>query len=300
MSGTEEAIDERAFRRTTRKEVSMSGKMRILGLACAAGLIVVCAGIAFGQANQDPCDGHYAGEGLRAMFWAPNSIFNDIPNLWYQYQVPGGDCVFLYRAGHVVVSIKKARSTRWVAMQFDPTLKPEEPPTDPCNTLPSFMTDGIGIDQERAGTFSMKLVNEWLGSEGNDGTHFGLVLTAANRRLNFAAMAPGQTAYCDLGVEFTLDPGMNDSDTYKFNGAAKVYYGFLEETGALGWRVTPIYEHVWVLTYETTRVKGKTTVKLLWTEHLDYVTQTIRSETCPDDFHATFYFPFTLILERLR
>jgi hypothetical protein len=285
----------------------MSGKIKTPGLVCAAALSVLFAGLSFGQANQDPCGGHYAGTGLKASFLnscpVPTcnppivcNIYNDVDGLFYTYPE---DCAFLYRDGHVEIGIDKSRAAhRYVGMKFDYTLTPI--PNDPCNTLPSFMIDGKGINAERAGTFTMKLINEWIGSQGNDGVHTGLVLTAAGHRLNFAGMTPGQTAYCDLGVSFTLDPVQNDTNTYMFNGAAKVYYGILDETGALGWRVTPIYEHVLVLTYTTTKVKGKTIVTPVWTEHVDYVHQTIRSDTCPHDYNATFYFPFTLILERLQ
>jgi hypothetical protein len=293
----------------TRKEVNMSGKIKIRGFVCAAALIFLFAGLSYGQkGSQDPCGGHYVGEGLRAMFLplcpAPMcdppivyNIYNDIPGSFYQYPE---DCVFLFSAGHVIVGIDKARAAhRYVEMKFDYTLTPI--PNDPCNTLPFFMDgiEGIGINFERAGTFRIKLVNEWIGSWGNDGVHDGLILTAAGARLNFGAMTPGQTAYCDLGVDFALDPELQDTNTYMFNAAAKVYYGILEETGCLGWRVTPIDEHVWVLTYKTTKVKGKTIVTPIWTEHEDFVYQTIRSDTCPHDYNATFYFPFKLILERL-
>jgi hypothetical protein len=279
----------------------MSGKIKIGGLVFAAALVVLWAWFAYGQANQDPCGGHYTGEGLKATFMnSPTdyNIFNDILGSPYVYPQ---DCVFLYRAGHVVVGIDKARAAhRYVGMKFVKTQPPPDPddPDNPCYNLPFFM-DEIGIDYARAGTFTMKLINEWIASRDYDASHQGLILTPKNGRLQFAEMTPGQTAYCDLGVSFTLETSLNDSNIYMFNSFAKVYYGVLDETGRLGWKVTPIEEHFWLLTYTTTRVKGKTIITPNWGSVANTLYQTIRSSvTCPTDYLATFYFPFKLILER--
>jgi hypothetical protein len=295
-------IDAGYLPQMTRKEVNMSGKIRVGALVFAAALVVLGAWFAFGQgAPGDPCGGHYVGQGLKATFVnSPGvyNIFNDIPTTPYLYPQ---DCVFLYRAGHVIVGINKARAAhRYVGMKFVYTQPPPDPkdPDNPCYNLPFFM-DEIGIDYERAGEFTMKLINEWIASRDYDALHQGLILTPKNGRLQFGEMTPGQTAYCDLGVSFTLETSLKDGNIYMFSSLAKVYYGVLEETGGLGWRVTPIDEHVWFLTYTTTRVKGKTIVTRNWGEAADTLHQTIQSSsTCPTGYLATFYFPFKLILER--
>ncbi|MDH4272866.1 MAG: hypothetical protein OEW18_12920 [Candidatus Aminicenantes bacterium] len=283
----------------------MSGKIKILGLVLAAALAVLFAGISPGTPVDDPCGGHYVGTGLKAMFLSEygipdpqnpgstitfnSNITNDIPGVYYQYMVPGGDCVFLFKAGHVIVGIDKLRSNRYVAMQFDNT------PGDGTGcTPPYFMVDGIGINYERAGTFTIKLINEFIASEGS-GEHSGLVLTPTGARLNFGAMQAGQTAYCDMGVSFALD---GDANVYAFNSQAKVSYGLVD--GVLRWEVTPIHEDYWIHIYVTKKV-GKKIVVVTddWTLHETSLDQSIRSDTCPGGYDGTFYFPFKLILERL-
>jgi hypothetical protein len=206
-------IDGRVFRRTIEKEVKMSGKIRIGGLVLAAALIILFAGVSFGQ---DPCGGHYVGTGLKAMFLAQYgvptctedggcNVLNDTEGVYYQYFVPGGDCVYLFKAGHVIVGI--GNSGRHVVMNFEQTSAGEAGcealPFVTCNTQEFMLTTGFGFTASR---------NE-------DGE---LVLTSTNVRLNFGGMKAGNTYYCQTSIKFRV---ANDPAEYQHHFQAKVSYG---------------------------------------------------------------------------
>jgi hypothetical protein len=264
----------------------MSGKIRIFGLVCAVALTVLAAGIFFGQgAPGDPCGGHYAGEGLKAMFLTPYdaatcnegncNILNDIEGAYYKYQVPGGDCVFLFKAGHVIVGI--GNSGRHVNINFDQIIAgPPECPSMPyssCSTQEFQLRTDVGFTPSR----------------GYDGDPNVLVLTSTNARLNFGGMTPGKTYYCQTSIKFRV---AGDPAEYQHHFQAKVFYGYVG--GVLKWVITPIDEPYWV--YTVTRVGKKLIPVDPPTWHESSVYAEIGSATCA---YGTYCLPFKLILERL-
>ena len=281
----------------TRKEVKMSGKIRIGGLVFAAALIVLGAWFAFGQANQDPCGGHYAGEGLKALFWPSyglatcNSsgncnVLNDIEGQYYRYMVPGGDCIYLYRDGHVFVGI--GNSGRDVVInidQFSGGSCPFPYPNGTYHTTEFSLRTGNGFTPS-------------IGFKGDEANPTpdpnALVLTDTNAKFNFKALKTGETYYCQTSIKFKL----GSSILYEHHFQAKVCYGVLQETGALGWRVTPIDEYYYV--YDVVKVGKKLIPVEPATKHDSSVYGTIISANCPDNKnHGTYCLPFKLILERL-
>ncbi len=296
----------------TRKEVKMSGKIRIYGLVFGAVLIALFAEISLGQASKDPCGGHYVGQGLKAKFlnWYTengityeSNIINDLEGVWYQYQVPGGDCIFLFRRGHIIAGIE-GYSGRSVAMHFDQTKTIVVP--DFMKDLLIFpgktqqrwkLIDGqwqlVNVDFERAIKFKMKLAYKSAATRNDPNYPGELVLTGAGFGLNFGEMTPGETLYCADGVTFTIE---GDPLEYAFNSQVKVYYGELSE-GGLGWEVTPIHEFFWFLTYKKVWIDKKNYILIPeYTPQNTSLYQGISSDTCDD--YGEFYFPFKLILQR--
>ncbi len=263
----------------------MSGKIKIIYLVCAAALTLLLSGIFFGQASEDPCGGHYAGEGLKAKFESlygasicnngSCNVLNDTEGMYYQYMVPGGDCVFLFRAGHVFVGI--GNSGRHVFMKFDQTIDGPECPPIPYGTSNS---------QE----FTLRTDVGFKASRGYQNDPDVLVLTSTNARLNFGAMTPGLTYYCQTSIKFKV-PG--DPTLYQHHFQSKVYYGYVE--GVLRWVITPINEPYYV--YLVTKVGKKLIPVDPPTWHESSVYAEIGSDTC--DYYGTYCFPFKLILERL-
>jgi hypothetical protein len=285
----------------------MSGKIKILGLVCAAALAILLAGISLGAPPDDPCGGHYVGEGLKAVFSSSYyedgnpvpfdcNIFNDLPGYYYQYQVSGGDCVFLFRAGHIVVGVNKDSNNpydRYVNMRF--LGNKLDPGDSSCGN--AYFMDNMGINGARAAGFTFRTTGGFVGSRDDNNE---LVLTSTGVRLNFGAMSPGQTLYCSIWVTFSV---VDDPDTIDVNEAldsydlgqqpVKVYYGLRDNQ--LKWVITPITEDYWI--YTVTK-KGKT----ITTKKTEYPGGTLYRDIISNGRigcnHGTFYFPFELILER--
>jgi hypothetical protein len=261
----------------------MSGRIKIRGLAWTVAVAILFAGIAYGQ---DPCGGHYVGEGLRALFAplydAPTcngggcNVLNDMDGVYYQYLVPGGDCIFLFKAGHVIVGI--GMSGRTVVMNLDQRIDGPDCPPIPYETLTTQ-------------SFQLRTGFGFTASRGYLGDPDTLVLTSTNATLNFAKMTPGQTTYCQISIKFSV---ANDPALYEHHFQAKVFYGFTG--GALRWVITPIDEPYWV--YGVTKV-GKKLVRIEPpTDHVSSVNAEIGSDYC--GYYGTYCLPFKLIFERLR
>ncbi len=292
----------------------MSGKIKIGGLVFAAALVVLGAWFAFGQAGQDPCGGTYSGEGLKALFWpnykidpqAPGSptflcnILNDFESLPYQYQVPGGDCVFLYRRGHVVVGVNRAEKIdgsdedRYIQMNL--VLAPN---SAYCKSTPATLK----MAHIHTVSFHFGTEKEFIATRENG----KLILNCKKygwNYLNFATMTPGQTTYTQIGFGFKV---FGSPDEYGTATQAKVFYGILEETGTLGWRVTPIYEPFVVRVTET---RGKKIIEIQDTPHYSTLYQVLgfpesdcpQGEPGPPDNPGlgVYEIPFALILQRLN
>jgi hypothetical protein len=262
----------------------VSGKIKLRGAIWTAVLSVLFAGFFFGQgAPGDPCGGHYAGQGLKAMFRtaydagtcnAGNcNIQNDQEWLYYQYQVPGGDCIYLFKAGHVIVGI--GNSGRHVKINFEKVINGDCTfPYATCDTQSFMLRTDVGFTPSR----------------GYQNDPNVLVLTSTNARLNFNAMTPGQTYYCQTSIKFRV---AGDPLEYQNHFQAKVYYGFVD--GVLRWVITPIDEPYWV--YVVTKVGKKLVPVDPPTWHESSVYAGIGSDTC--DYYGTYCLPFKLILERL-
>ena len=296
----------------------MSGKIKIGGLVFAAALILLFAGLSFGQ---DPCGGTYQGEGLKAQFWPyyadldpqnpvepfigfSGKILNDV-ELWpYQYQVPGGDCVFLFQRGHVVVDINRPEKTdgtdedRYVQMNL--ALAPN---SAYCENTPVTLR----MAHIHTVAFHFLTEKEFIAKRENG----KLILSCKKygwNYLNFATMTPGHTYYTQMSFTFKV---FGDPTEYAIHTQAKVFYGNLvNSTGGPGWEVTPIHEPYVVRVITT---KGKTIVKIEDTPHYPSVYQGIGfpESDCPEgepwksgpDWlpgQGIYHFPFKLILERLR
>lgn len=283
----------------------MSGKIKIGGLVCAAALVVLCAGLFFGQANQDPCGGRYAGEGLKATFLSqyfdyelnPGNPTNPLNILWqsnitngnasyYQYMVPGGDCVFLYRNGHVIVGVgwplnnPDINHDRYANMRF---AYRGAGGCDPVTPRADFMN---GSEVPTAA------IQFWTGN-GFTATRPGgkLLLTSTNALLNFGALSPGMTYYFQLMVRFKV-PGY--AEEYRFDTQVKVYYGPFDN-GGFGWEITPIHESYDVQL--VTKVGKKLVPYGAPTPH----ESSVYHQDLGSSFGACygqFYFPFKLVLER--
>ena len=295
----------------------MSGKIKIGGLVFAAALVVLGAWFAYGQATQDPCGGTYAGEGLKAFFWPtymdlnpqnpdpqspiefPGRILNDFgPLVPYQYQVPGGDCVFLYRRGHVVVAIDRPQKAdgsdedRFV--QIDLVLVPG---SNYCDNTPATLR----MAHIHTVSFGFGTEKEFIGTRENG----KLILNCKKygwNYLNFATMTPGQTTYAQIGFNFKV---FGDPIYYRLDTQAKVYYGPLSIGGGSGWEITPIHEPYVVRVTET---RGKRIVDVQNTPHYPSVYMDMGG--CPEGvwkpgsewtpWDGLYHFPFKLILQRLN
>jgi len=260
----------------------MSGNIRIRGLVLAAALTLLFAGVSFGQ---DPCGGHYAGQGLKAVFLTPYgagtcnagdcNILNDNEGVYYRYQVPGGDCVFLFKAGHVIVGI--GNSGRHVNINFNQIIAgPPECPSMPyasCSTQEFMLRTDFGFTASR----------------GYRNDPNVLILTSTNARLDFGGMTPGRTYYTQTSIKFRV---AGDPVEYQHHFQAKVFYGYVD--GILRWVITPIDEPYWV--YGVTKVGKKLIPVEPPTWHESSVYAGIGSATCD---YGTYCLPFKLILERL-
>ncbi|OGD33858.1 MAG: hypothetical protein A2V45_14640 [Candidatus Aminicenantes bacterium RBG_19FT_COMBO_58_17] len=260
----------------------MSGKIKIFGLVLAAALTFLFAGHSFGQ---DPCGGHYAGQGLKAMFLplydaatcnaGECNVLNDNEGVYYRYQVPGGDCVYLFKAGHVIVGI--GNSGRHAIINFDKTQEGDCAfPYTTCNTQEFMLRTDVGFTPSR----------------GHQSDPDVLVLTSTNVRLNFGAMTAGKTYYCQTSIKFRV---AGDPVEYQHHFQAKVFYGYVG--GVLRWVITPIDEPYYV--YTVTKIGKKLVPVEPPTWHESSVYAEIGSDTCPD-YYGTYCLPFKLILERLQ
>jgi hypothetical protein len=284
----------------------MSGKIKIGGLVFAAVLVASGAWFALGQANQDPCGGRYAGEGLKATFLSqyfdlavePGDPFYPNERPWdsnitngnastYQYKVPGGDCVFLYRNGHVIVGVgwplddPDINHDRYVHMRFDYR---DVGGCNPATPLADFMNGSV---------VSTTAIQFWTGN-GFTATRPGgkLLLTSTNALLNFGTLMPGQTYYCQIMVRFRV-PGYTEE--FRFDTQVKVCYGTIDN-GGIGWEITPIHESYDVQL--VTKVGKKFVPYGDPTPH----ESSVYHQELGSSFGACygqFYFPFKLVLERL-
>jgi hypothetical protein len=286
----------------------MSVRIRVPGLLLAAALAALLANLAFGQANQDPCGGRYAGEGLRATFSSQYWDFeldpalpgNPTRILWdsniingnsssYQYTVPGGDCVFLFRNGHVIVGVSwpvddlGINHGRYVNMLFD-----YKGPggCDPVSPPAAFMNR----TQVHTEAIQFWTGNGFTPTRQSDGR---LLLTSQNALLNFGALTPGMTYYFQLMVKFRIP---NDNEEYRFDTQVKVYYGPLD-AGGFGWEITPIHEPYDVQL--VTKVGKKLVPYGPLTPHESSVYHQEIGSQPSGACYGQFYFPFKLVLERL-
>ena len=260
----------------------MKRSVMVLSLVVLLGFLV---GGPPAGAIDDPCGGHYVGKGLRAMFLPAYgastcndgqcAILNDAEGVYYQYG-PGGDCVYLFKAGHVIVGI--GNSGRSVKMDFIPVSLGTE-----CPPLPSATC----ITE----SFMMGTSSGFSPSRGYQGDSNVLVLTNVPGRLNFAAMTPGKTYYCQISFKYRF---AGDPAEYQDHFQAKVFYGY--EEGVLRWVITPIDEPYWV--YIVTKVGKKYVPIEPPTWHAPSVYGQISSDICGD--HGTYCRPFKLILEQIN
>jgi len=289
----------------------MSGKIKIGGLVFAASLVVLWAWFAYGQgAPGDPCGGHYAGEGLKALFSDTyididpsnpgstmtyySNITNDYPGVYYHYVVPGGDCVFLFRNGHIIVSPNTSVNGRYVNMSFVGAPTNPQPTSPPCGN--AYFLNGTPMQPTGI------VFRSGGGYTGSRKTNGDLVLTAMGINPNLGGMSPGQTLYCDFGAwTFTVEddpstPSYDESlDTYIFETRpVSVYYGMVD--GKLRWVFRPIPEAFWI----RVETKTKKTVTVTETPYANSMYRQIISNGRGSCNHGTFYFPFELILERLH
>lgn len=307
----------------------MSGKIKIGGLVLAAALVVLWAWFAYGGASQDPCGGKYAGEGLRATFlldymdyeliipppspypakselevvsW-PSNIFNGNAS-YYQYKVPGGDCVFLYRNGHVIVGVGwplewDINHDRYVNLRFDrkgngncPILDPSDP--DYC-PLPAFMAGGQVVP---TAAIQFWTGNGFTESHGYQGDPNILFLKATNALLNFATLTPGKTYYFQMMFRFSV---AGYAEEFRSDSQYKVYYGpFNDGSGGFGWEITPIHEPYYVQPMTKVGKKlvpdGDPTYHESSVYHEELGSSTTEKSCCLGQFN----FPFKLRLQRLQ
>lgn len=286
-------------------------------IGCIAACVFFCAGLSIGQ-SKDPCGGHYAGEGLKATFLGsygdlilpgePGYIPPGVPGYpaittWlsnitngnadsYQYTVPGGDCVYLYRNGHVIVGVgwplewPDINHDRYVNMRF------VHRDAGMCNPVadPSPFMDGSEVHTAA--------IQFWTGggftpTRRPDGK---LVLTGTNINLNWGAMTPGSTYYCGIMVRFVIEgEGPGYEEEYRFDTEVKVYYGPLD-SGGFGWEITPIHEPYDI--QPVTKVRKQLVPSGDPIPHESSVYhQELHSQTS-NGCWGRFSFPFKLVLER--
>jgi|GEM_PF-1529116 len=309
----------------------MSGKIKIGGLVFAAALVALGAWFAFGQANQDPCGGKYAGEGLKATFLPqysdlavePSDPLYPYVRLWnsnitngnasyYQYKVPGGDCVFRYRNGHVIVGVgwplenPDINHDRYVNMRFVRQGDggcPKEGEEGYCPP-PAFMNGG----EVHTTSIQFWTGNGFTATQGFEGIPGDpdyppdaniLFLTDTKALLNFGALTPGQTYYFQLMLKFSIvgETGIY----YRWDSQYKVYYGpFDDGSGGFGWEITPIHEPYYVQPVTKVGKKlvpyGKPTYHESSVYHEELASISVAQSCCL----GQFYFPFKLRLERLQ
>jgi hypothetical protein len=286
----------------------MSGKIKIGGLVVASALVVLGAWFAFGQASQDPCGGHYAGEGLKALFSDTyididpsnpgstklyySNITNDFPD-YYQYKVPGGDCVYWYRNGHIVVSPNTSVNGRYVNMTFEGTPAKPQPTSPPCGK--AYFLNGTPMQPTGI------VFRSGGGYTGSRKANGDLVLTAMGINPNMLGMSPGQTLYCDFGA-WTFTVADDPSTEYKEN---MDYYSFEMRpvsvyctmvNGKKRWIFRPIPESFWI---RVETKKGNKVIGATETQYTDSMYRTIGSNGYSSCYHGSFYFPFELIIEQL-
>jgi hypothetical protein len=285
----------------------MCGKIKVLVLAFVATVALLIAGGSSGQVSQDPCGGHYAGEKLKALFSESyveagvtynSSITNDVTGLYYEYWVPGGDCVFLFRNGHIVVRPHTAVNGRYVNMAFITGTPPPKPATvPPCGN--TYFMDGTG-NPFGIKDFYLRTGGGYTGSRNANGD---LVLLAQGINPNMTAMLPGDTIYCDLVISFWVYDDANTSgydesvlDSYMVESRPVSIYCELFE-GKTRWRFRPIPE-AFLVRIETW--KGKNLISVTETQSDNSMYRKITSNGRSSCNHGWFYFPFELIVERLK
>jgi hypothetical protein len=142
----------------------------------AAGLAILLMGFSLQKVSNDPCGGNYVGEPLRAVFPSQYiesdttyncTISNDNPGYYCQYQKPGGDCAFLFRAGHIVVGVDKTRNGRYVNMQFIGDKL--NPGGSSCGT--AYFIDGTGEDVVKTSGFTFRTTGGFEGSRDENNDH---------------------------------------------------------------------------------------------------------------------------------
>jgi len=293
----------------------MIGKRKVLVWACTAAMALLCAGLSFGQ---NPCGGVYKGEGLKATFWPtysdldpqnpdPNvlisftgKILNDFGLIPYEYIVPGGDCVFLYDRGHIVVDVNRREKLdgtdedRYV--QIDLELAQN---SGFCENTPG----PLRLAHLHTVSFHVLTEKEFMGTRENG----KLILSCTKygwNYLNFATLTPGRTYYTQLSVTFMV---YGDPNTYRFDTQAKVFFGDLvNSTGGPGWEITPIHKPYMV---RVITMKGKKIAQIDNTDHFPSVYQAMGG--CPEGApwkpgptwqpgDGVFFVPFKLVLERLK
>lgn len=283
----------------------MREKRKVSSVIMAA-VAVMAAGVTIGASPSvvadDPCGGHYVGVGLKAVFSGSyyegdvlyeGSIYNDIPDYFYSYSVPDGDCVFYFRNGHVGLTVDRSRNGRYVNMQF--LGEPKYPTGDLCAPNPYFLGPGLeeGTWPRR---FYFRTSTAYTWSRNGEGK---LVLQSALTGIDFPAMVPGDVAYCDSLIRFWV---MDDPDTsydesqdeyWCSNDPVKVTCVLID--GVVKWTIRPIAE-TYIIRMET---KVKKSVVVTETSYSNSLFRTIISGIRTSCLHGTFYLPFELIMERL-
>jgi hypothetical protein len=279
------------------------GAIGVLTLGLAVLAAVAFIGASSGDLAEDPCDGHYVGQGLKAIFSDSyndggvayeSSLVNDIPGFSYQYAVPGGDCVFYFRNGHVVVRADRTKNGRFVNMRF---FGEQNVPTGTlCAPNPYFLDPGV-VEGTWPRWFYFRTAGGYAWTRDGQGK---LVMTGTGVNLDFMAMTPGQVGYCDTWLHFGV---MNDdntaydesSDEYWLSGdPVQVTYGPV--AGVLKWIIRPIAEPYTVRAL--TKVKKQ--VIVTETSFSNSLFRTMISNMRSTCFHGAYYFPFELVLERLN
>jgi len=282
----------------------MSGKLiKIAGVIGVFALAVLGAGPAPVQQSNDPCGGHYVGDGLKGHFSTQymeagilyqSAITNDIESYDYAYRIPDGDCVFYFREGHIGLAVEKLRNGRYVNIRFDGEKKTTTGAA--CAPNPYFLSDDLGINGDRAKRFFFRTTGGFTWFRDSQGK---LILRPMYDNLDFEAMTPGQTAYCYITSNFTImdvstTPYDESVDVYDIElHPVKVEYGLVD--GTLKWVIRPIAEP-YTIRIET---KVKKTVVVTETSFSDSMWRTVISNHRTNCVHGLFYFPFELILEKL-
>lgn len=291
------------------------GALGVLAFGMAVLAAVAFIGASAGDLADDPCGGHYVGQGLKASYSSSyldrgvtyNSAFlNDLyiegseppVPVYYEYRIPDGECVFYYRRGHIHLGINVARAGRFVNMIFEGTPDhpdPAYPEISLCAPNPYF----IAMGQANTSEFHFRTTGRLDASRDGQGR---LVLTGASVTLDLMAMVPGETAYCGIWCDYrimddaateTID---EDVDQYDLSQEpVQVYCGMID--GVLKWVIRPISETYIMRT--VTKAKGKTVIvdsdpspNTLW--------RSVISGNRRGCKHGTYFFPFELVLERLN